>query len=148
MGIAATRLGGRFIGVLGPKLAVVTGISAFSIAAFALPLTAGVLPLSLLVFATWVFGTWFGIPAQWSILSNLHPEARGTMLAFGSSTLYLGGVIGPAVSGRVLEAGGFGLLGPWNAGVALMALPLALLVLPGARPRVQPQPEVAVAQQD
>jgi multidrug resistance protein len=143
MGIAATRLGGRFIGVLGPKLAVLSGILAFSVAAFTLPLTVGFLPLSLLVFATWVFGTWFGIPAQWTIISNLHPAARGTMLAFGSSTLYLGGVIGPAVSGRVLEAGGFSLLGPWNAAIGLVALTVAFLVLPSGPVRAEPEAVVA-----
>jgi predicted MFS family arabinose efflux permease len=138
MGIAATRLGGRFISVIGPKAAVVSGIAAFSIAAFTLPLTGGLLPLSVLVFASWAFGTWFGIPAMWTILANLHPAARGTMLAFGSSTLYLGGVIGPAVSGRVLEAGGFNLLGPWNAATGLLALTAAAIVLPRSRHNATP----------
>jgi multidrug resistance protein len=147
VGIAATRLGGRFISVLGPKTAVLSGIGAFSIAAFALPLTASLLPLSLLVFATWVFGTWFGIPAMWTILANLHPAARGTMLAFGSSTLYLGGVIGPAVSGRVLEAGGFSLLGPWNAVTGLLALTAAAIVLPRIQPGTAAEPDVATAHQ-
>jgi predicted MFS family arabinose efflux permease len=139
MGTAATRLGGRFISVVGPKRAVLTGISAFAFAAFVLPFTVPLLPLSLAVFATWVFGTWFGLPAMWTIISNLHPSARGTLLAFGSSALYLGGVIGPAVSGRVLEIGDFTLLGPWNSLLAVMAFVLALVVLPGRIPQSDPQ---------
>lgn len=130
MGILATRLGGRFIGALGAKRAVMFGIGAFATAAFVLPLTAGLLPVSLLVIALWVFGTWFGLPAQQTLISGLQSDTRGTLLAFNSSALYLGGVVGPAIAGTVLGLGGFRLLGPWSSALALAALTLAWAVLP------------------
>jgi predicted MFS family arabinose efflux permease len=52
------------------------------------------------------------------------------MLAFNGSALNLGGVIGPLISGRIIEAGGFGLAGPWSAFLAACAFLIAWRVLP------------------
>jgi multidrug resistance protein len=145
VGIAATRLGGRFVGSLGAKRAVLTGITAFVGAVLVLPFTVPMLPLSLIVFGVWVFGIWFGLPAMWAVISDLHPTARGTLLAFGSSALYLGGVVGPAIGGRVLDLGGFQLLGPWSAGLGLVALTLAMVVLPARTTPAAPAAEEVAA---
>jgi DHA1 family purine base/nucleoside efflux pump-like MFS transporter len=80
--------------------------------------------------ALWVFGTWFGLPAQQALISELVPTARGTALAANTSALYLGGAVGPAVTGGVLATGGFPLAGLWSGAVGLVALGLAALVLP------------------
>jgi hypothetical protein len=42
----------------------------------------------------------------------------------------MGGVIGPLVSGRIIEVGGFGLAGPWSAFLAGCAFLIAWRVLP------------------
>lgn len=131
VGLASTRLGGRFIGVLGAKRAVMLGIGCYATAVLLLPWTAVALPLTLVVFALWIFGVWFGLPAQQSIVSDLMPDSRGTVLAFNSSALYLGGVVGPALAGAILDVGGFTLLAPVAAATALGAVALAAIVLPG-----------------
>jgi multidrug resistance protein len=133
VGVASTRLGGRFIGRLGAKRSVMVGISCYATAVFLLPWTAIALPIALANFVLWVFGVWFGLPAQQAIVSDLAPASRGTTLAFNSSAMYLGGVIGPGLAGAVLAFGGFALLGPVAALVALGALGLAFVFLPDDR---------------
>jgi predicted MFS family arabinose efflux permease len=143
VGIAATRLGARYIRVIGARRCVLLGIACFTTAAFLLPWTTGALPVALATFALWIFGTWFGLPAQQTIVSNLIPASRGTTLAFNSSAVYLGGVIGPALAGSVLAAGGFVLLGTTAGGIAAGALVLAALSLPSDRR--EPASEAATA---
>ncbi len=130
VGVAATRLSGRFLEVVGPRRAVMIGIGSFVIAAFLVPLTAISLPLALLNFAFWAFGTWFGIPGMQTIVAGLSERLRGTMLAFNSSAQNFGNVIGPAIAGQVLAAGGFAWAGPWSSLVGLAALALAWRFLP------------------
>jgi predicted MFS family arabinose efflux permease len=132
VGVAATRLSDRVIGRIGARRAVLGALSVFSLAAFALPLSAIALPLTLLVFAAWAAGTWTGIPAMQAIVAGLSSTARGTLLAFLSSAINLGGVVGPIVTGRVLEAGGFAWAGPWAAALGVVALVAAWRVLPDA----------------
>jgi multidrug resistance protein len=133
VGVTSTRLGGRFIGRLGAKRSVMIGISCYGTAVFLLPFTAIALPVALANFVLWVFGVWFGLPAQQTIVSDLAPANRGTTLAFNSSAMYLGGVIGPGLAGAVLAIGGFALLAPLAALVALLALALAAAFLPDDR---------------
>jgi predicted MFS family arabinose efflux permease len=130
VGVASTRLGGRFIDALGAKRSVLMGIACYGTAVFLLPFTAVALPVALANFVLWVFGVWFGLPAQQTIVSDLLPESRGTTLAFNSSAMYLGGVVGPGVAGAILGAGGFELLAPVAASVALGAFVLAWVFLP------------------
>jgi multidrug resistance protein len=130
VGVAATRLSGRFLHAVGPRRAVLIGIAAFSIAAFLMPLTRVALPLALLVFAGWAFGTWFGIPGIQTIVAGLSNELRGTMLAFNSSAQNFGNVLGPAIVGQVLAIGGFSLAGPWSSFVGLVAFVIAWRLLP------------------
>jgi hypothetical protein len=47
------------------------------------------------------------------------------MLAFNSSALNLGAVVGPIVTGLALAAGGFALAAPWTAFLAGCALIIA-----------------------
>jgi len=140
VGIAATRLSSRVIAGVGPRRAVLTGLAMFAIGATVLPLTAVSLPLAVAVFGFWAFGVWLGIPAQQTIVAGLSESARGTMLAFNTSFQNAGGVVGPALTGRVIEIGGFALAGPWTGLVGLTALVLAWFVLP----RVE-RPTVAAA---
>jgi MFS transporter, DHA1 family, inner membrane transport protein len=130
VGLAATRSAARLIDRLGAKRVVLIGIACFTVAGFLLPWTTVFLPWALANMALWVFGTWFGLPAQQALISELVPTARGTALAANTSALYLGGTVGPAVTGAVLHAGGFPLAGLWSAGVGLAALGLAAVVLP------------------
>ena len=134
VGLAATRLSGRFIARVGPRRAVLIGLTCFMVAVLLLPVTAVALPISLLVFAVWAFGTWFGVPGIQTIVAELSETARGTMLAFNSSALNLGAVVGPIATGLVLAAGGFALAAPWTAVLAGCALIIAYRVLPRTRP--------------
>ncbi|HET7030781.1 MAG TPA: MFS transporter [Candidatus Limnocylindrales bacterium] len=145
VGVAATRLSGRFLHLVGARRAVMIGIAAFAVAAFLMPLTRVSLPLALLVFAGWAFGTWFGIPGIQTIVAGLSATLRGTMLAFNSSAQNFGNVLGPAVVGQVLAIGGFSLAGPWSAGVGLVALVIAWRFLPRTLPERDPaEPAMAV----
>jgi multidrug resistance protein len=130
VGVAATRLSGTFLHLVGPRRAVMIGIAAFTVAAFLMPLTRVSLPLSLLVFSGWAFGTWFGIPGIQTIVAGLSERLRGTMLAFNSSAQNFGNVLGPAITGQMLAIGGFSLAGPWSSLVGLGALALAYRFLP------------------
>jgi DHA1 family purine base/nucleoside efflux pump-like MFS transporter len=130
VGIAAARSSGQLLERIGARRTVLVGISVFGASVFVLPHTTFALPLSLLVLATWAFGTWFGVPGMQTIVAGLSNTARGTMLAFNGSALNLGGVIGPAISGRIIETGGFVPAGTWSAFLALCAVVIAWRVLP------------------
>ena len=130
VGVAATRLGARFIDAIGAKRSVMLGVSAFGLAALGLAWARVSLPLAVIDLVLWASGIWFGFPAQQTIISELVPEARGAVMAFNNSALYLGSTLGPAVAGLVYALGGFSLLGPWSALVALCALILAARILP------------------
>jgi predicted MFS family arabinose efflux permease len=132
VGVVATRRSDRAIALLGARRTVLMAISVFSAAAFVLPLTSVALPLSIAVFAAWAFGTWTGIPAMQTIVAGLSSTARGTLLAFVGSAINLGAVVGPIVTGRVLEAGGFAWAGPWASALGILALVVAWRVLPDA----------------
>jgi multidrug resistance protein len=136
VGVTSTRLGGRFIGVVGARRSVLLGIACYGTAVFVLPFTAVALPLALANFVLWIFGVWFGLPAQQTIVSDLAPDRRGTTLAFNSSAMYIGGVAGPGLAGAILAAGGFELLAPTAAAVALGAFVLAWFALPRDATRV------------
>jgi DHA1 family inner membrane transport protein len=141
VGIVAARTSGLVLARIGPRRTVLTGIGLFAIAAFLLPRTAGALPLALIVVAVWAFGIWFGIPGIQTVVAGLSSTARGTMLAFNASAQNLGGVIGPLITGRIIDAGGFALAGPWSALLAVCAFVIAWRVLPR---RVDPDSESAV----
>lgn len=130
VGIAATRAGARFINRVGTRRSVLFGIAAYGVAILILPWT-GLWPVSILVFGVWAFGTWYGFPAQQAIVSELVPNARGTVLSFNTSAQYLGGVVGPVLSGLVLALGNFPVFGLWGTFIAGCAFVLALRVLPG-----------------
>jgi predicted MFS family arabinose efflux permease len=128
--LLSTRVAARLIDRLGAKRVVMVGLTCFAVAAFMLPLSRVYLPWALLTMALWVFGVWMGIPAQQAIVSETLPAWRGTALAANTSALYMGGAVGPVITGAILAAGGFEAAGPWSAAVALVALGLAALLLP------------------
>jgi predicted MFS family arabinose efflux permease len=130
VGLLATRVSARLIGRYGAKRVVMGGLACFVAAAVMLPLSRVFLPWALLTMALWVFGVWNGIPAQQTIVSETLPGWRGTALAANTSALYLGGTIGPAITGAILAAGGFPLAGAWSAAVGVVALALAAFLLP------------------
>jgi predicted MFS family arabinose efflux permease len=141
VGLLATRVAARLIDRMGAKRVVLIGLSCFALAAFMLPLSRVLLPWALLTMALWVFGVWMGIPAQQAIVSETLPAWRGTALAANTSALYLGGAIGPLITGTILGLGGFTLAGPWSAAVGLVALVLAAVLLParvGDAPGAEP----------
>jgi predicted MFS family arabinose efflux permease len=130
VGVAATRYSDRVIARIGARRTVFAAMAMFSSAAIVLPLTTVALPLTLIVFAFWAGGTWTGIPAMQTIVASLSGSARGTLLAFLSSSINLGAVVGPIVTGRVLDAGGFEWAAPWAGSLGLLALFVAWRVLP------------------
>jgi predicted MFS family arabinose efflux permease len=133
VGVIATRRSARVMGRIGARGTVLAAIAVFVVAGFVLPLTAIALPLMLILFAVWAFGTWTGIPAMQFIVAGLSATARGTLLAFLTSAINFGAVVGPIVTGRVLEAGGFVWAGPWAASLGLITLVTAWALLPDAK---------------
>lgn len=130
VGVVAARSSGPVIARVGARRTVLVGIALFGGAVLALPFTTVALPLTLAVFAIWAFGIWFGGPGMQTIVAGLSNTARGTMLAFNGSALNLGGVFGPVISGRLMDAGGFALATPWSAFLAACAFAIAWRVLP------------------
>ena len=129
VGVLATRVGSRYIERVGRKRSVVLAILAFTFAAFLLPFTVGSLPVALIVFAVWASGSWFGLPAQQANVSEMAGGATGTALAFNTSAMYLGGVVGPAVIGWLIDRGGFLLATRGAAALGVVAAVLAVTLL-------------------
>ncbi len=130
VGVAGSRLSPAIVGRLGQRGTVLFGISAFTMAALALPFSAAFAPATAVLFTFWAFGTWTGLPAQQTLIAGMNDRIRGTVLAFNSSALNLGGVVGPIVTGQVLLAGGFEAAMPWSALLGVCAFLLAWRVLP------------------
>jgi len=143
-GIVAARTSGVVQQRVGARRVLLTGLSVAGVAVFLVPL-APALPVALLLFAAWAAATWFGIPAMQTIVASLSSSARGTMLAFNSSALNLGSVIGPIVTGRIIDDAGFGTAGLWSAFLFACALILAVQVLPHREPEVVADEPVAIA---
>jgi MFS transporter, DHA1 family, inner membrane transport protein len=129
VGVAATRVSPRVQARVGPRRAVMLAIGLFVVGASLLPLAPS-LPVAIVLFAVWAFGTWLGVPAQQTIVAGLSERSRGTMVAFNSSALNLGFVIGPIVTGRVIEGYGFGIGALWAVFLGVLALGIAWAVLP------------------
>lgn len=143
VGVIASRVSGRLMGVIGPRNAVLFAITAFGTAVALMPLTVGMLPASLLVLMLWASGTWFGIPAMQAIVAAHSERFRGTMLAFNSSSLNLAGVFGPALIGAIVVASGFQ-VAFWAAALfAIGAFIFAFLALPRADALDTTEPEPA-----
>ena len=130
VGVVAARSSGVVIERFGARRTVLLGLTLFGSAVLVLPQVTGAFPLALAVFAVWAFGTWFGVPAMQTIVAGLSDTARGTMLAFNGSALNLGGVIGPIISGQIIDRAGFGVAGIWSACLAAVAIAIAWFVLP------------------
>ena len=144
VGIVAARTSGVVQQRVGARRVLLTGLSVAGVAVFLVPL-APALPVALVLFAAWAAATWFGIPAMQTIVAGLSSSARGTMLAFNSSALNLGSVIGPIVTGRIIDGAGFGTAGLWSAFLFASALILAVQVLPHREPEVVADEPVAIA---
>ena len=129
VGVVATRVSPRLQAAVSPRGAVMLAIGLFIVGSTLLPLAPS-LPVAIGLFAVWAFGTWLGVPAQQTIVASLSERSRGTMVAFNSSALNLGSVVGPIVTGRVIESYGFGVGAPWAAFLGLIALGVAFVVLP------------------
>lgn len=142
VGIIAARTSGVVQQRVGARRVLLMGLSVGGVAVFLVPL-APALPAALVLFAAWASATWFGIPAMQTIVAGLSTSARGTMLAFNSSALNLGSVIGPIVTGRIIEDAGFGTAGLWSAFLFASALILAVQVLPHREPEVAADEPVA-----
>jgi predicted MFS family arabinose efflux permease len=142
VGVIATRRSAAVLGRIGARRTVLAAIGVFVVAGFLLPLTAIALPLMIGLFAVWAFGTWTGIPAMQFIVAGLSATARGTLLAFLTSAINFGAVVGPIVTGRVLEAGGFAWAGPFAACLGIVAFVAAWAVLPDV---TEPVPDAVAA---
>jgi predicted MFS family arabinose efflux permease len=143
VGVIASRVSGRVMGVIGPRNAVLFAITAFGIAVALMPLTTFALPVTLLAMMLWASGTWFGIPAINAIVAAHSQRFRGTMLAFNSSSLNLAGVFGPVLIGAIIATAGFG-AAFWTAAiVAIIAFAFAFIVLPRPTATEASEPEPA-----
>jgi predicted MFS family arabinose efflux permease len=130
VGAVASRVSGRLMSVIGARNAVLYAITAFGVASVLMVATAGSLPLTIATMGLWASGTWFGVPAIQAIVAAHSDRLRGTMLAFNSSALNLGGVIGPAVMGAVVASSGFEAAYRVGTVMAVVAFAFAWLVLP------------------
>jgi predicted MFS family arabinose efflux permease len=140
VGVIASRLSGRVMGIVGPRRVVLIGITLFGTAAFLMPFSTAWLPLSLGVMAIWASGTWFGVPAINAIVAAYSERSRGTMLAFNSSAFNLAGVIGPMLIGSIIVSIGFA-AAYWTAALfAVAAFILAYVVLPRRSPGEPTEP--------
>jgi predicted MFS family arabinose efflux permease len=138
MGLVGALAGTRLARRTGKRTAVLLGLSAQLgvVSLVAVNRTSGLLVVVTL--AAWGGSSWLGMPSQLSIISELRPAARGTLLALNSSAMYLGATVGASVMGVAIDLGGFsGAGGLAAAVVAAAALITGLWVrerTPAARP--------------
>ena len=91
----------------------------------------------------WGIGGWgFAPTQQHGMLDGAPPELAPMLLSLNGSALYLGIALGSALGGAIIAALGVGLLWPFAAGCAAVALVLALIRYygPGATKRLAPKP--------
>lgn len=122
--------GGRLADHFGKR--VVVGISSVIVAASVFALTSvftGTLPAAVIVHVLWATAYASGFAALTALVSELNPEARGTVLALNTSFMFAGSLVFTAASAVLLRAGGFPLVGGLSAIAALLVLPLTLYLI-------------------
>jgi DHA1 family inner membrane transport protein len=133
MGTIASRVSEPLMLAIGPRRTCLTAISVFIVVAILMP-AAPVLPVVVVLFGVWAFGTWLGVPANQTIVASISESTRGTLLAFNQSAFNIAFVISPLLIGRLIEIGGFDLSFRVAAGIGVVALVLAWLILPKSQP--------------
>lgn len=104
--------------------------------------------------ANWVVAAWLGVllhvaltmpvGARFAIvpalLTELVPEARGSMMSLNASAQQLGSMTGAVLGGAVIALGGYGLLGLASAGLAVLSALVLIPFVQEAGMRVAPAP--------
>jgi len=128
--VIGSMAGGRLADRFGKR--VVVGISSVIAAAGVFALTnvfTGALPAAVVVHVVWATAFASGFSALTALVSELNPEARGTVLALNTSFMFAGSLVFTAASAVLLRAGGFPLVGALSAVAALLVLPLTLYLI-------------------
>ncbi len=137
--IGLAELGGEggtaaFADRLGLPRAVAGGIGASALAYALLPFASGSLPLALLGLAA-VFVTYeFAIVSSFSLVTELHPGARATLLSAYAAALGAGRMVGALLGAPLWLAGGLPLTGTVSAAASALAFGCLAWGLRGWRP--------------
>ncbi len=111
----------RYIGRLGPDLAVLLGLGGIALSLVAWPLGATLL-MSMLVSVPWALGCFSTNSAQQARLVALAPDLASASVALNTSALYGGQALGAAIGGLLIAGGGF----DWLSGAALVSVLAAM----------------------
>jgi len=128
--VIGSIVGGRLADRFGKR--TVVGISSVIAATSVFVLTSivtGTLPAAIIVHVVWATAFASGFSALTALVSELNPEARGTVLALNTSFMFAGSLVFTAASAVLLRAGGFPLVGALSAVAALLVLPLTLYLI-------------------
>ena len=132
MGLAGSWAGIRFATRRGKKAAIFVGLTGLIIVFLSVAFNRTLGSLGLVTLGAWGAASWFGMPAQQAFISELRPQARGTLLALNNSAMYLGATLGAVLMGMALDRGGFTAAGVLAAGIIASA---ALIAAYGVRER-------------
>jgi len=123
---------GRWNDSLGRKPVLVAGMAVLAVAYAAVPASPGVWVAAAVMFVAGA-GSALVNPGQQAVLADVLGQRRGGQVVAGYSMMSdLGGVLGPAIAGAVVDLGGFG----WAFGITaalLAAATLAWIAVPDSR---------------
>ena len=123
---------GRWNDSLGRKPVLVAGMAVLAVAYAAVPASPGVWVAAAVMFVAGA-GSALVNPGQQAVLADVLGQRRGGQVVAGYSMMSdLGGVLGPAIAGAVVDLGGFG----WAFGITaalLAAATLGWIAVPDSR---------------
>ena len=124
------NLSGGFLGdAFGKGRVVITGLTILAIALLVLPYTSSNLILAMVCIFVWLMSAGASLASLNSIISELVPSLRGTVMSLNSSFMYIGTTIGVMVGGAAINKFGYVGLGFVTGISALIAMLLICSVI-------------------
>lgn len=117
------NLSGGFLGdYFGKGRVVITGLTILAIALFVLPYTSSNIISAIVCILVWLISAGASLASLNSIISELVPSLRGTVMSLNSSFMYIGTTIGVIIGGAAINKFGYVGLGFANGISALIAM--------------------------
>ncbi|MDR3594483.1 MFS transporter [Clostridium sp.] len=132
------NLSGGFLGdYFGKGRVVITGLAMLAIALFVLPYTSSNIIFAITCILVWLMSAGASLASLNSIISELVPSLRGTVMSLNSSFMYIGTTIGVIVDGTAINKFGYVGIGFANGISAFIALLLISSIIKSKREKFQ-----------
>lgn len=111
--------GGRLADRLGKRRTAMSFLVLMALCLILMPFASRTISLALSIIWTWQFGGGASLVSFNSLLSELAPEVRGTMMSLNNSAMYLGATAGITLNGYMLDHFSFVSAG-WISGASVL----------------------------